>query len=128
MPDETKDAPNAVERLVEAAQERLAQTIRERDRLASELTQITEERDIARRDAQVLLGTYHAYGGNWESMKDGVEALQSERDSLKARLAEMEKALRAYGRHNWDCKFMRYPIYDACSCGWEEIRILINES
>jgi hypothetical protein len=49
-------------------------------------------------------------------------------DSLKARLDEMEKALRTFGRHNWDCKFMRYPIYDACSCGWDEIRILINKS
>jgi hypothetical protein len=165
MPDETKPAPNAVERLCEAAEraslpvgghhpdctscERLRgelaaalSAVREQrpwcsgaeieqrveravsngvDSLKARLAQVTEERDVARRDAQVLLQTYDAFGGDWETTKNGV-------DVLKARLAEMEKALRTFGRHNWDCKFLRYPIYDACSCGWDEIRILINKS
>lgn len=40
-----------------------------------------------------------------------------ERAHMGERIAELEKALRVYGRHRSNCQI---HFKDACTCGWDE--------
>lgn len=80
------------------------------------------EQRIAKLEKQLKAATscFGRYGKiEFDVLESRAEQAEAERDALKARLQQLEGALRKYGRHQLYCEIRYHP--SRCLCGFKDV-------